>query len=77
MFKIWNETYWKKRTQEIKEINPLRKKVPLGPTLSSIALCLLLVLVGVFAGPLFRWSMLAAEDIIDPAVYIEAVLGAQ
>ncbi len=77
MFKIWNETYWKKRPLEVKEINPMRKKVPLGPTLSSIALCILLIMVGVFAGPLFRYSMLAAEQIVNPSIYIEAVLGAQ
>lgn len=77
MFKIWNEAYWKTRSAEVKEENPMRKSVPLGPTLSSIALCLLLLMVGLFAGPLFNYSMLAAEELLDPSIYIEAVLGAK
>lgn len=77
MFKIWIEAYWKTRTPEIELENPMRPDVPIGPKLSSALLALSLLAVGVFAGPLFEYSTKAAEELINPSLYIEAVLGAR
>lgn len=75
MIKIWIEAYWKTRTTEIEQENPMRPDVPIGPKISSAFLALLLLLVGVYAGPLFDLSVKAAEELVNPSLYIEAVLG--
>lgn len=77
MIKIWIEAYWKVRPADIEAEFPMRPDVPIGPKLSSAFLALALLLVGVFAGPLFDLSMKAAEELMNPTLYIEAVLGVQ
>ncbi len=75
MIKIWIEAYWKNRSPEVELENPMRPHIPIGPFLSSVLLTSSLLFVGIFAGPLFEYSTKAAEELINPTLYIEAVLG--
>jgi multicomponent Na+:H+ antiporter subunit D len=56
------------------EMAPTRRELLLlaGPV---AALAALTVLIGLLAGPVFAYSYLAAEELLDPAHYIQTVLG--
>ena len=74
MIKIWSEAFWKPA--------PVSSPPPsarhqlsvwmLGPVL---ALALLTVLLGIFMEPVIRFSMIAADQLLDPRAYVSAVLG--
>lgn len=79
MTKIWNEAFWKPRT----EIEPApsdvsgdalytRRKVWLIPI---IALAAVTLMIGFGAGPIFELALEAGEELMDPAGYIQVVLG--
>ena len=44
----------------------------LGPVL---ALAMITVLLGIFMEPVIRFSVIAAEQLLDPGPYVSAVLG--
>lgn len=73
MIKIWNEAFWKATP----EPNP---PVP-APTRNGLiyfsigVLAVLTVALGVFAQPMYQIADIAAQQLLNPAVYIEAVLG--
>jgi multicomponent Na+:H+ antiporter subunit D len=81
MTKIWNEVFWKAAPAAVAE-------TPAGATgetrrglsvmlLPIVALAAVTVSIGVTAGPVFELSMNAADQLMDPTAYIEAVLGGQ
>ncbi len=80
MTKIWNEAFLKEEAdaKHIKSV-PLLSSLPLDHRLmllSPIAvIALLMVVIGVGSEPLFQLSLQAAEQLIDPTDYIQAVLG--
>jgi multicomponent Na+:H+ antiporter subunit D len=74
MIKIWNEAFWKPRPEGV--------VAPFAPTgrarmalLVAPVVCLALVTlaIGLFPGPLFELAGRAAEELLDPAPYLEAV----
>ncbi|WP_111656073.1 Na+/H+ antiporter subunit D [Isoalcanivorax indicus] len=75
MVKIWAEVFWKE--QEVCHIKPPRKFR--GGTRVMYATVVMLAGLTIFMGlamePLFRMSMMAAEQLLDRNGYIEAVLG--
>ena len=75
MVKIWAEVFWKE--QEVCHIKPPRKYR--GGTrvmyATVIGLTLLTIAMGLAMEPLFLIAQMAAEQLLDPAGYIEAVLG--
>src|SRR5690606_24948993 len=81
MTKIWAEAFWKgpeadaAPPEEPQDGDP-RRSVRAGMLAPVIGLALLTILIGVAAGPVFEVSMRAAEQLMDPAVYQRAVLGA-
>lgn len=74
MIKIWSEAFWKPRPAEVQNSSANR---PLSPWVLAPVLCLafLTVLLGICMEPVIRFSMSAAGQLMDPQVYIEAVLG--
>ena len=71
MLKIWNEAFWKRPP------GGERARGGAGAALLAPAAALagLAVAVGLAAGPLFSVALRAADELLDPGRYIEAVLG--
>lgn len=70
MVKIWNEAYWKKEPEEVKNGHVSRRAIA-ATTLLAIAV----VLLGLFAGPVSEITVKAAQQVVFPEYYINAVLG--
>jgi multicomponent Na+:H+ antiporter subunit D len=71
MVKIWNETYWKKQPEVVKQGG----KVHPSTLVATIVLATAVVLMGVFAGPVIDLCYQAAGQIVNPDLYIRTVLG--
>ncbi len=76
MTKIWSEAFWKKpddkHAPKLENV-PLREKILLlGPI---AALALLTLTIGFMPEFFFGFAMRAAEELLNPNLYIEAVLG--
>lgn len=72
MIKIWNEGFWKKQPVTAAVNN--KEKVPYTMLLPVIVLALLTIILGVAAEPFINLSTRAADQLINPAEYIHAVL---
>ena len=74
MIKIWSEAFWKPAPIEERGSSA---KCTLSPwTLAPVlSLALVTVLLGLCMEPVIRFSMSAAEQLMNPQIYIEAVLG--
>jgi multicomponent Na+:H+ antiporter subunit D len=73
MSKIWSEAFWKPRPGA-EAGTPARNAALWVPAVSLAALT---VTIGFGVQPVFELSRSAAEQLIDPAGYIQAVLGAR
>ena len=74
MTKIWHEVFWKDSPYPANQGNTIirgKKRWLFAPTLLIVAF---IVLVGLFAEPVFRLSEQAAEGVLNPDTYIEHVL---
>jgi multicomponent Na+:H+ antiporter subunit D len=77
MTRIWSEAFWKEPTEDgspgSEAVHPLTswllRLVPVA------ALAAFAVLIGLLAEPLFDLSTRAAEQLLNPAGYVETVLG--
>jgi len=74
MIKIWNEAFLKKQPDE-KAAGSGQGTLRFSDIFPSVILGLATILMGVFARPVFQFTMDAAEMLIDPLVYIQTVLG--
>lgn len=78
MMKIWNEAFWKKDPDK-QESNRLaagvfsRKNIFM--TIPIIFLALITVLIGFYPEPFYQIAYRAGEELMNPAIYIENVLG--
>jgi len=75
MTKIWGEVFWKP-APEGREV----ASAPSGPgrlalLLPIVALASLTVVIGLTVEPLYVLTTRAAEQLLNPAAYIQAVLG--
>jgi multicomponent Na+:H+ antiporter subunit D len=70
MIKIWNEAFWK---EEPEEHQPAGKMDPAAIAATSLLMALV-VLMGVFAGPISALCLEAGRQIVQPEAYINAVL---
>jgi multicomponent Na+:H+ antiporter subunit D len=77
MTRIWSEAFWKDRPEAGSlERDPVHPLTPwLLHLLPVAALAVLAVLIGLVAEPLFDLSTRAAEQLLNPAGYVETVLG--
>jgi multicomponent Na+:H+ antiporter subunit D len=71
MVKIWNEAYWKKTPEGVS----VSGKVHPSTLLATAMLAGAVVLMGIFAGPVIDVCLQAAEQVVNPEMYISAVLG--
>ena len=79
MLKIWNEAFWKPRQHvegDAVDSTPLAAS-PIGPAwiVSIIGLAAITLTIGLGAGIFFPLAIRAGEELMNPAVYITAVLG--
>jgi multicomponent Na+:H+ antiporter subunit D len=72
IFKIWIAVFWRPRDDAA--TRPVRK-APVLMLVPTAVLAVLTLLIGLGAGPLYRFSDRAAADLVDPVLYREAVLG--
>jgi multicomponent Na+:H+ antiporter subunit D len=73
MLKLWSEAFWKPSpTQADMRRLGVNARVWLYPI---AFLAVLTVLIGLGAGPLFRFALQAGEQLMDPSLYIQAVMG--
>lgn len=74
MTKIWAEAFWKAdpAPAEAPSANPALSSA-LGLVLPIAGLAVITVLIGLFAEPIFVLSSRAAEQLLNPAEYIQAV----
>ena len=76
MAKIWNAAFWKEAPPETQPPpEPLRRQEIVLLGLPVAFLAVLTVCLGLLAGPLFSVAQTAADELLDPARYIETVLG--
>jgi multicomponent Na+:H+ antiporter subunit D len=72
MIKIWNEAFLKKQPETT--LVPAKVKLNLSEVLPSVILALASVLIGLLAANFFDLTLSAANQLMDPNVYIKAVL---
>jgi multicomponent Na+:H+ antiporter subunit D len=70
MTKIWSEAFWSdgSGSSSSKPVIPITSIIPV------IIMAIATILIGIFAEPLINLSQMAAQQLIDPTGYIEAVL---
>ncbi len=74
MVKIWAEAFWKAAPSEA-PVKPIYDG-PMWPLYAPIAgLAIMTLIIGLWAQPIYELAALAAQQMLDPSVYIEAVLG--
>jgi multicomponent Na+:H+ antiporter subunit D len=71
MTKIWAEAFWKAPPGEVGSVTPGAALV-----LPVAGLALMTVAIGLGAEPVFELARRAGEQLLDPAAYVAAVLGA-
>jgi len=74
MTKIWNEVFWKPAPAAKPESSE-KPGLEIGMLLPVVMLALLTVVIGLTVGSFFTLATAAAEQLLDPATYIRAVLG--
>ena len=82
MIKIWTEAFWKaapqapSSVQESQEVAAAATSQGMGMLLVPISgMALLTVALGIGAEGLFTLAMRAADQLLEPTAYIQAVLG--
>ena len=74
MLKIWRYLFWGQAEEGAAEA---RKAPPLSLAMTSGALALVTIFIGVAAGPVFGLAQTAAESLLNPQPYLDAVLGTE
>jgi multicomponent Na+:H+ antiporter subunit D len=71
MTRLWQTAFW---GQPPIATEPPVARLRLGPALAPIGLLVALSLaIGLFSGPVFNWTSLAAQQVMDRTGYIQAV----
>ena len=74
MTKVWNEAFWKEKKNQPQ--GTAHKPVSAWLWMPTAVLVLLSLLAGLLAEPLLQLANQSAAQLIDPSIYIQAVLGA-
>jgi multicomponent Na+:H+ antiporter subunit D len=83
MMNIWSEVFWKSRPEGSRVISPAAGSWRGGPAAYRVmmapivVLVVLTVVIGLAAEPVFTLALRAAEQLLNPADYVQAVLGAR
>jgi multicomponent Na+:H+ antiporter subunit D len=73
MTKIWAAAFWRRSPRPLKPLSLTQKSVLYAP---MISLAVLTVTIGLAAGAFFDLAGHAARQLLEPAAYVQAVLGA-
>jgi len=74
MTKIWNEAFWKAQPEAYQVESDVPRQDWLLRSLPVAVLVACTILIGLFAEPLFQLSMTVAKQLLDPSMYVAAVL---
>jgi multicomponent Na+:H+ antiporter subunit D len=83
MMRIWSEAFWKPLPKESQVALAATRPRPgaaarLRLMMAPIAVLAVLTLgIGLAAEPVFTLTLRTAEQLLDPALYVQAVLGAR
>lgn len=81
MTKIWNAVFWKPAPASLaapsSELPPSTQRERIALLAPAAFLVTLSLLIGIFAQPVFEITTDAAESLMNPTEYVEAVLGEQ
>lgn len=75
MTKLWSEVFWKERPEDAPptpETDPPGWELVITP---CAVLVVVAIAIGLFAGPIFEYCQIAAEQVLDTGAYRAAVLG--
>jgi multicomponent Na+:H+ antiporter subunit D len=75
MTKIWTYVFWKPAPGPLPDLDPMPKGKWLLFLLPMIGFTAITIAIGVYAGPIFDYADAAAGQLMDPEIYIDAVLG--
>jgi multicomponent Na+:H+ antiporter subunit D len=75
MTKIWAEAFWKEKAEAKDEDQARMRQTGLPLLLPIIILATVTVIIGLATEPVFHLATQAAEQLLNPADYIRAVLG--
>ncbi len=79
MMKIWNQAFWKKDPELVEdksEVVPgLFSKQNVFMTIPIIFLALITITIGFYPEPFFLVAERAANELMNPSIYIETILG--
>lgn len=79
MMKIWNEAFWKKNPEAIPDpsqiVPGLFSKENVYMVIPIILLAMITLTIGFFPDPFFQIAERAAEELMNPSIYINTVLG--
>jgi multicomponent Na+:H+ antiporter subunit D len=75
MTKIWAYVFWKPAPEPLPDLNPMSKPCWFIFLLPMIGYTAITIAMGVFAGPVFDYASEAAAQLMNPQLYIDAVLG--
>lgn len=73
MLKIWNEVFWKKSYADLTKL----PRVTPGLLLPGAMLVIVSLIMGLAAGPVVDYNVMAGEQLFDRAGYISSVCGAE
>jgi multicomponent Na+:H+ antiporter subunit D len=77
MTKIWTNVFWGEPEQPVDTLLPHGQSMRATRlmTTATVGMVALTLLIAVSAEPLYQLSVRAAQGVIDPAIYVDAVLG--
>jgi multicomponent Na+:H+ antiporter subunit D len=75
MTKVWNEAFWKPAPADRHTLTSLTVAESWAMLIPAGALALLSVAMGLFAEPVYALASQAAEQLMNPALYVQVVLG--
>ena len=75
MARVFSEVFWKTRPEDSPVSAMADDPPPVAATGAAVALCALIVYVGLQPEPFLAFAQIAAAEIVDPASYLAAVLG--
>jgi multicomponent Na+:H+ antiporter subunit D len=79
MIKIWAEVFWKKVPDHVRNNEELKGKLnekhAWAYYLPMVGLAICTLIIGLYGQPIYELAEMSAEQLMNPQLYIEAVLG--
>jgi multicomponent Na+:H+ antiporter subunit D len=74
MVKIWNEAFWKPRPEGLPPFEGENENLPVSMVIPVVFLGLITLTMGFAVKPILEIAMNAAGQLLDPKIYIQAVM---